>query len=386
MVSHGSGSFAWLGPIWITIVANEGRAEEGAEEMNEEKLTRLLEIGRELSETRELNPLLESAMQQALSFVGAKKGYIVLLDGDNLIFRVGLDHEGQSLDGPSERISRTIFNEVITTGKGKITADAASSVDAASVLALNIRSVMCAPLISRGKILGAVYVENRTQRNFFNLDDLKLLEFFAAQAAVSIENAMLNDDLEGQVKARTQELAEANEKLYQLAITDPLTGLHNRRHFFELANLEIAAAQRYERPLSVMMMDLDHFKNVNDTYGHLAGDQVLKAFAKRTLECVREVDVIGRYGGEEFALLLPNTDLSAAVEMGERLRLAISAAPVHTEEADIPVTVSIGATQYPFGSELTSDALFDRADQALYEAKKGGRNRVCRFFGSGTKF
>lgn len=354
--------------------------------MNEEKLTRLLEIGRELSETRELNPLLESAMHQALSFVGAKNGYIVLLDGDNLIFRVGLDHEGHVLDEPSEQISRTIFNEVITSGKGKITADAASSVDAVSVLALNIRSVMCAPLISRGEILGAVYVENRTQRNFFNKDDLILLEFFAAQAAVSIENAMLNDDLEGQVKARTQELAEANEKLYLLAITDPLTGLHNRRHFFELANLEIAAAQRYERPLSVMMVDLDHFKQVNDQFGHLAGDQVLKAFAKRTLDCVREVDVVGRYGGEEFALLLPDTALLAAVEMGERLRLAISSTPIQTEDADVPVTVSVGVAEYLYGEEITSDALFDRADQALYDAKEGGRDRVCHYFGSDSNF
>lgn len=349
--------------------------------MDDKKLTRLLEIGRELAETRELNPLLESALQQALSFVGAKRGYIVLLDGEDLNFRVGLDHEGNALAEPREQISRTLFNEVITSGEAKITADAASSVNAVSVLALNIRSVMCAPLISRGKILGAVYVENRSQRNFFSRDDLTLLEFFAAQAAVSIENAMLNDDLEGQVKARTTELAEANEKLFQLAITDPLTGLHNRRHFFELAQLQIAHARRYEEPLSVMMVDLDHFKHVNDTYGHLAGDQVLQAFARRTLDCVREADVVGRYGGEEFALLLPDTDLEHAADLGERLRQAIAGQPVITEAGEIPVTVSVGVAQYPPQAELNSDDLFHLADQALYTAKEGGRNRVCCFGG-----
>lgn len=354
--------------------------------MDVEKLTRLLEIGRALSETRELNPLLESAMQQALSFVGAKRGYIVLVDGDRLNFRVGLDHAGTALDEPSGQISRTIFNEVIATGKGKITADAASSVDAVSVLALNIRSVMCAPLISRGEILGAVYVENRERGNFFGLDDLKLLEFFAAQAAVSIENAMLNDDLEGQVKARTAELAQANQKLYQLAITDPLTGLYNRRHFFEAAQEQIVEAQRSAAPLSVMMMDLDHFKQVNDTYGHLAGDHVLQAFAQRTLACVRAADVVGRYGGEEFALLLPETTLEQAVELGECLRAAIATEPVMSEGVPIAITVSVGVAQYPQGEALSSDELFHLADQALYAAKEGGRNQVCTNFGSATIF
>lgn len=347
--------------------------------MDVDKLTRLLEIGRELAETRELDPLLQSAMQQALSFVGAKQGYIVLLDGMDLDFRVGLDFEGRSIDEPSGEISRTLFNEVIDAGKGKITADAAASVNTKSVFTKDIKSVMCAPLISRGKILGAVYVENRTQRNFFNFEDLTMLEFFAAQAAVSIENAMLNDDLEGQVRARTVELNEANEKLYALAITDPLTGLHNRRHFFELARLEIASAERYQKPLSALMLDLDHFKQVNDTYGHLAGDLVLQAFAQRTLFCVREVDVVGRYGGEEFALLLPDTTLAGAMELAERLRETIGASPVAVEDVSVPITVSVGVTVFPLGSGLSCDKLFDRADQALYTAKEGGRNRVCAY-------
>ena len=349
--------------------------------MDIDKLTRLLEIGREMAETRELDPLLQSAMQQALSFVGAKRGYIVLLDGKDLNFRVGLDFEGHAIDEPSGEISRTLFNEVIEAGKGKITADAMASVAAKSVIAKDIKSVMCAPLISRGKILGAVYVENRAERNFFNFEDLTMLEFFAAQAAVCIENAMLNDDLEGQVQQRTAELNEAYEKLYELAITDPLTGLHNRRHFFELARLEIASTQRYQKPLSVMMLDLDHFKLVNDTYGHLVGDQVLQAFAQRTLFCVREVDVVGRYGGEEFALLLPDTDLTGALELAERLREVIGASPVTAQDASIPITVSVGVAEFPLDREISCDQLFDHADQAMYAAKEGGRNRVSMYTG-----
>ena len=347
--------------------------------MNAEKLTKLLEIGRQLSETRELNPLLESAMQQALSFVGAKQGYIVLLDHDDLIFRVGLDNEGNRLTAPREQISRTIFDQVIATGKGQITADAASSMNAPSVRALNIRSVMCAPLISRGEILGAVYVENRLARNFFGLDDLVLLEYFAAQAAVSIENAMLNGDLEELVKTRTAELADANAKLRQLAITDPLTGLYNRRHFFELGSLHLAHVRRYQRPLSAIMMDIDHFKHINDQYGHHAGDQVLETFAHRIRDCIREADILGRYGGEEFAFLLPDTDCSEALELAERLRQAVDTAPIPTDVQFIPVTASLGVASYAPGNGMSIGGLLDCADQALYEAKSSGRNCVCRY-------
>ena len=135
--------------------------------MSTEKLKKLLDIGRQLAETRELDPLLESAMSLALDFVGAEYGYIVLLDKDNLVFRVGQGKDGNRLKEPHEQISRTSFNEVIKSGKGKITEDAIDSFNTASVLDLKIRSVICVPLISRGKVLGAAYVENRSAGNLF---------------------------------------------------------------------------------------------------------------------------------------------------------------------------------------------------------------------------
>ena len=163
--------------------------------------------------------------------------------------------------------------------------------------------------------------------------------------------------------------------LETLAAVDWLTGLYNRRHFETLAQAELARSQRYMRPLTVMMMDIDHFKDVNDTYGHATGDRVLQALATVCLATKRDADVIARIGGEEFALLLPETTDAAAAQFAERLRQQIrDCAPV-VEGEKLPITVSIGIA----GAALTTSGiqpLLSNADQALYEAKHSGRNRV----------
>ena len=162
------------------------------------------------------------------------------------------------------------------------------------------------------------------------------------------------------------------------AHTDPLTGLANRRHFFESADAELARSRRYEAPLSLLMLDIDHFKEVNDAHGHRAGDRVLQKLAQTCLEVLRNVDVVGRVGGEEFAILLPETASEGAVEVAERLRAAVEAAEVVREEGvPIRVTVSIGAATLAGNANL--DTLMSQADDALYDAKHRGRNRVCYF-------
>jgi diguanylate cyclase (GGDEF)-like protein len=162
------------------------------------------------------------------------------------------------------------------------------------------------------------------------------------------------------------------------AHTDPLTGLANRRHFFEAADAELARSRRYEAPLSLLMLDIDRFKEVNDAHGHRAGDRVLQKLAQTCLEVLRNVDVVGRVGGEEFAILLPETASEGAVEVAERLRAAVEAAEVVREEGvPIRVTVSIGAATLAGNANL--DTLMSQADDALYDAKHRGRNRVCYF-------
>lgn len=344
--------------------------------MDAENLKKLLDIGRQMAEKRELDPLLKSAMSLALKFVGAEYGYLVLLDDDELVFRVGQDKDGNILQEPQGQISRTIFDQVIQSGEGIITADALDSIDTTSVFELQIRSVLCVPLISRGEILGAVYVENRTVSNLFREEDLELLEYFSAQAAVSIENAILNQELETRVEARNIELAHANAKLQELAITDALTGVFNRRHFFRLAERELARAQRYKTPLSAMMLDLDHFKRINDHYGHLVGDRVLQVVAECMRENIREFDILGRYGGEEFAFILPNTGLSGACENANRICEMIDSLIVQGDRGEVSITASLGVAHLVDVNDISIEELLDYADQALYAAKKAGRNRV----------
>jgi two-component system cell cycle response regulator len=161
-----------------------------------------------------------------------------------------------------------------------------------------------------------------------------------------------------------------------LALTDPLTGLQNRRSIFELGRIEFSRAQRMERPFCCMMLDLDHFKKINDEYGHQSGDQVLQEFASRCLNSVRAMDLVGRYGGEELIILLPETDRATAVKIAERLRGSIGEKPFSMIKGTAKLTVSIGVAAKDVNTTHL-EALIARADQALYIAKHKGRNRVA---------
>ncbi|WNJ98365.1 diguanylate cyclase [Thalassospiraceae bacterium LMO-JJ14] len=166
------------------------------------------------------------------------------------------------------------------------------------------------------------------------------------------------------------------EELRRLATTDPLTGVNNRRRYNEISERELTRCKRYQHPLCVLMLDADHFKTVNDTYGHDAGDRVLQSLAKACSAELRDVDVLGRFGGEEFTVTLPETELETALDAAERLRVALSAIKVQLDDGqEISFTVSIGASELRDKNETLAD-LLNRADAALYIAKEQGRNRV----------
>lgn len=170
-------------------------------------------------------------------------------------------------------------------------------------------------------------------------------------------------------------LRKSEKRLKQLAATDPLTGANNRRSFLDKGEKELRRSHRYNRPFSVLMMDIDHFKRINDTEGHAIGDEVLKQLVSKCLETLREQDIFGRLGGEEFAVVLPEVNLAAAMEAAERLRQALEDMEVETSKGTLKFTVSIGISEYRSQKEPLKAAL-DRADKALYAAKKAGRNRV----------
>jgi diguanylate cyclase (GGDEF)-like protein len=174
------------------------------------------------------------------------------------------------------------------------------------------------------------------------------------------------------------DLARHADELETLATTDALTGMANRRHFLELADAEWSRFQRYQRPLSLLTIDIDHFKMVNDRFGHDAGDKALTQVAETCRERQRTSDIVGRIGGEEFALLLPETDITQAIVVAERIRGAVLSRPFAAENMSVPITVSIGVAAATL-SMSGIGALMKAADRALYDAKAQGRNRVALF-------
>jgi two-component system cell cycle response regulator len=172
------------------------------------------------------------------------------------------------------------------------------------------------------------------------------------------------------------ELVEKNKSLELLSITDGLTKLHNHRYFQDELARAFEESQRYQRPLSLAMIDIDFFKKVNDTYGHAVGDDVLKAVSKRYADSVRSTDLVARYGGEEFAVMMPETELDDAIAFAEKIRALIQDTPIETQAGPIQATVSLGVSSVPFTKIHSSKELIVAADKALYRAKRNGRNQV----------
>jgi len=169
--------------------------------------------------------------------------------------------------------------------------------------------------------------------------------------------------------------AKYHEEIYRMTIVDGLTQIHNKRYLFEALEKELIRARRYERDLSVLMFDIDFFKRINDQYGHLAGDHVLRELARIVQDRIRRDEVFARYGGEEFVIVLPETSLAGAVALAENLRARVASHGFSFQGEQIPVTISIGCALLQDDKAATD--LIQRADEKLYQAKRSGRNRVC---------
>lgn len=225
-----------------------------------------------------------------------------------------------------------------------------------------VRSWLGSPIYAHGQVL-AFFSLDKLEPNFYREEHAHKLEMFASHAALAMVNARLFQEIQ------------------HLAITDTLTGLYNRRYFFERACQEFTRSRRYHHPLTLVMLDLDHFKSVNDTYGHLAGDLVLQTISRLVLQTVRKIDLVARFGGEEIILLLPETAPQAGERLAERLRQKIAATRIALNNHSISITASFGVCGgKPANSNLEPQQAIERlielADQALYQAKQGGRNQV----------
>ena len=255
-----------------------------------------------------------------------------------------------------------LADEVFTSGEPVLCSDHSPAAHKLSRLARDegIRSYLCLPLLSHTSRLG-VLCFYRTDSDAFTVEEVSLLSAFTRLAAQAIENARLY--------ARTEEMA----------VTDALTGLHNRRWLDGRLQEEVLRSQRFGKSLSVLMLDIDRFKRINDRHGHPVGDIVLRRLADVVTNQLREVDLAARYGGEEFVVMLPETDDAAAKQGAERIRRAVAGTSITLPDGgEISITVSIGVASYP-GCATGAKELIGRADQALYLAKQAGRNRVALY-------
>ncbi len=212
---------------------------------------------------------------------------------------------------------------------------------------------------------------------FAQMLDFETMKIDPQEVLDGAREALLQITLESE--RENARLHEESERLAFEASTDPLTGLSNRRHLDEFLGEQFRISARYGTPLSVLMVDIDHFKDVNDTHGHPTGDQVLRELALALRETQREADLCARYGGEEFVVVLPATAGEGAMEVAERIRTTIERRAMLATSATLKITVSVGVASYSAGDQPTADWLVKEADMALYDAKRAGRNRVHRF-------
>jgi diguanylate cyclase (GGDEF)-like protein len=315
------------------------------------QLEQLYDISRDISSTLDRNRITRELVIRTIELLDARKGMLLLLDEEGHTLEAAAWFGFESFDAsPTWTAQESWLGPVITQRDPLITSDGLPA-------HLRAHSCVAVPVAYQDRVLGVLAVfdkESREGVGSFTDEDVPLMVSLANQAATSIENA----------------------RLYELATVDGLTKLFIRRHFEQRLSEELRRAERYGTVLSLMILDIDHFKKFNDTYGHQTGDEVIKLVAKTIRASVREEDIPARFGGEEMLVLMPETDTEGAHKMAERVREAIQAValPGPAGEA-LAVTVSVGVATWPLHAG-DADALVEVADKALYQSKQGGRNRT----------
>ena len=333
------------------------------------ELALLFQSSIDITKTIDLQSALNIAAQQLGKAVNATSAYILSYDQESGLAIVLSDYlgpEANELEQISDlgttyylKTTPKLF-QALRNGQPWVSLVNDPNADLATreeLMGRNVMSALALPMMVAGQVRGYAEIwDNRSERAW-NEEEIRLCQTLANQAAIAIENARLFE-----------------ESQYQ-AVTDPLTGLYNRRGLFQLGDREVERVRRFEHPLAAVLLDIDHFKQTNDTYSHAIGDQVLRALADCCRATIRDTDILGRYGGEEFALLLPETDAKGAYNLAERLREKVAMTPVLTERGAIDITISLGVASY---TEQIPDlaVLLDHADTAMYAAKQSGRNTV----------
>ncbi len=316
----------------------------------------LFEIGKLVGSDLDPGILLSRIAELICQMIGAKACSVMLLDADRrrLLAKAAYGLRAERMHTLSFAVGEGVAGWVVERGEPALINDVTQDPRFVALPANQtpIMSMLCVPLLARGERVGVVTATSE-DTNAFHPDDLEIVRFISTTIALDIENV----------------------RLHRVAVTDPLTGAYNREFLHQRLPSEIEAAIDRDRPLSVALVDVDHFKAVNDQYGHGTGDVVLAEVARRLRGAIRGGDLLVRYGGEEFLAVLPKADAGRAWEVGERMRQRVAERAFDVGDGlALLLRISIGIAQWRMGETMPD--LIERADVALYGAKQRGRNRV----------
>lgn len=351
-------------------------------------LQSIVHASQTISEQIKLDALLEHLMILLLKTASADRGFLFLKSDQGLIPRVFQEGITNTpvLD-PMEtawNFAKSVVYYVQQTLESIVLHNAFEDGNFTKDPYINkqqVKSIVCAPLINKGQMIGVLYLENNATKYAFTAQRIEVLQMLSSQIAISVENASLYADLEKKVEERTidlkkayEELKISEERIRHMAYHDSLTGLANRKLFGDRLEQAISRSRRKQESIGVMFVDLDGFKLVNDTYGHEAGDEVLRVMSHRMTQTLRESDTVGRFGGDEFAIVLVDLKNDGDEAIVARRILGVVQEPIVFRGVGLRVGCSIGISVYPRDGDHI-EVLLKQADHAMYQAKQSGKNR-----------
>ncbi len=346
--------------IWLYLYSQKLSQKTGYLKEAVEDLKLLQEVSKEITSKLKISELLPAIMDAFVKAGQVKKGSIMLFDKkkDVLKIKAARGVSKRAIENIELHAGEGVAGRVVQTGQSVLINDTTTAGLYKDFFEQPEKSrpretLLCLPLIFKDEVLGVVTLDSKLSGEQFIRNDERLLSILASQAAVAINNA----------------------RMYKMAITDPLTDLYVSRFFLTRLEQEIEKAKRYKGKFSLLFLDIDHFKKFNDRYGHQMGDKALIHLANIMEKTTRSADICGRYGGEEFVILLPETPKNKAAVLARRLRKKVSESGFRVKGKRYKITVSIGVAEYTPGVDKVQK-IIKKADKKLYMAKKQGRNRV----------
>jgi diguanylate cyclase (GGDEF)-like protein len=332
----------------------------------DEILATLLDLSKSIASVLDTENLFQTILEKSLSLLQAEQGSLMLLDHETSELLVEAKKSVDNIVRKDLRLRKGegIAGRVLESGMPLLVKDVEKDprIQQKNRPRYKTKSFVSVPIKIKDEMAGVLNISDKTNGEAFNEEDLRLIQSFTTNAAIAIERSLLY---------------KQTEELKKLSITDPLTGIYNRRYLNTRLTEEITRYKRYKNPFSFLMLDIDGFKEYNDAFGHIAGDKILRSLSQTLSSSLRATDIAARFGGDEFVVIFPQTPKVDAIQITNRLKESLEKilSPEQMERPFKGLTISMGLTTYPDDASSLRE-LFEKTDQALYLAKKGGGNRI----------